>query len=291
MKAAPFTYHSPQTRAELLTLLGDLDNARVLAGGQSLMPLLNLRLAAPDHLIDLNGVKDLDHIEIVGDRLRIGAMVRQRTAERSPIVAAACPLLVEALQHVGYQQTRNRGTIGGSIAHMDPTAELAVVAKVTDARLALQSRRGSRELSFDEFAAGYLATMVEPDEILAHVEFKCWPQHHGWAFDEVTRRGESFSMVSAAALVELNADGTIRHAALAVGGLGAIPMRVPVAESLLRGAVFNDELRFAAGSAAEQLPAESDLYASAEYKQHLAAVLISRTLAKAVSRARRPDRV
>lgn len=287
MKPAPFTYHSPQSRVELLSLLAELDNARVLAGGQSLVPLLNLRLAAPDHLIDLNGVADLRDIELLDGRLCIGAMVRQREAERSAVVAQACPLLVEALQHVGFQQTRNRGTIGGSIAHMDPTAELAVVAQAADARLILQSRRGIRELSFDEFSAGYLATQIEPDEVLVRVDFECWPEGHGWAFDEVTRRGESFSMVSAASLIELDEAGAIRRVAIAVGGLGANPVRVPEAEALLQGNIWSDDICLATGAAAAALPAESDLYAPADYKQHLASVLAERTLRKAVSRVRK----
>lgn len=291
MKPAPFIYHSPRSREELLSLLAELDNARVLAGGQSLVPLLNLRLAAPDHLIDLNGIADLSDIELLGDRLRIGAMVRQRTAERSPTVAKSCPILVEALEHVGFQQTRNRGTVGGSIAHMDPTAELAVVAQVTDARLIVQSQRGIRELSFDEFSAGYLATQIEPDEVLVRVDFKCWSSMHGWSFDEVTRRGESFSMISAASLIEIDRTGAVQQVAIAVGGLGATPVRVPDAEVMLKGNVWSDDLCLAAAATAAALPADGDLYAPADYKQHLASVLTERTLQKAASRARSASNV
>ena len=182
MKPAAFAYHAPRSRAELLSLLATLSDARMLAGGQSLVPLLNLRLAGPANLIDLNTIPELDTIAIQGDRLHLGAMVRQRAAEHSALVRQSCPLLAEALRHVGHQQTRNRGTIGGSLAHMDPTAELPVVACALDAILTVESLRGPRTLPFATWSTGYLSTQIAPDEALTGIDLPNWPPGHGWGF-------------------------------------------------------------------------------------------------------------
>jgi carbon-monoxide dehydrogenase medium subunit len=286
MKPAPFTYHTPKSQEALLTLLATHDDARLLAGGQSLVPLLNLRLAAPGHLIDLGGVPGLDGIIRDGAMLRVGAMTRQRTAERSAIVADSCPLLSEALLHVGFQQTRNRGTIGGSIAHMDPTAELPVVACAMDAILWLDSAGGGRSLPFAQWPAGYLATVIAPGEVLVRIDFPCWPDGHGWSFQEVTRRGEGYAIVAVAALVACNTAGRVVRSAIAVGGLAAAPQRVEAAEALLIGQHLDPGVIAAAGAAAATLPAEGDLYAPAGYKQHLARVLTERSLGQALARAR-----
>jgi carbon-monoxide dehydrogenase medium subunit len=285
MKPAPFVYHAPRSREALLALLGAHTDARLLAGGQSLVPLLNLRLATPGHLIDLGGVPGLDDITRESAVLRVGAMTRQRTAERSAVVAEACPLLSEALQHVGVQQTRNRGTIGGSIAHMDPTAELPVVACATDAVLWLESAGGTRSLPFAQWSAGYLATVIAPDEVLIRIEIPCWPAGHGWSFQEVTRRGEGFAMVAVAALLACDEGGRIVRAAIAVGGLGATPQRARAAEALLMRERPDAVVIAHAGIAAAALPAAGDLYAPADYKQHLARVLTERALAQALARA------
>jgi carbon-monoxide dehydrogenase medium subunit len=285
MKPAPFRYHAPRSRADLLALLAELDDSRLLAGGQSLVPLLNLRLAGPANLIDLNTVPGLDEIEMHGDTLRIGAMARQRATEHSSVIRLRCPLLTEALGHVGHQQTRNRGTIGGSLAHMDPTAELPVVASAMDATLWLESTRGARSLSFADWSAGYLATQIAPDEVLTRIEFPCWPTGHGWGFAEITRRGGGFAMVAVAALVLRDATGTITRAAIAIGGLGATPVRATAAEALLTGRIPDDELIHDAAASAASLSAEGDLYAPSDYKQHLAGVLTERTLLQAIQRS------
>ncbi|GJD48670.1 6-hydroxypseudooxynicotine dehydrogenase complex subunit alpha [Methylobacterium crusticola] len=286
MKPAPFSYHAPTTRADLLALLAAHDDCRLLAGGQSLVPLLNLRLAGPAHLIDITRVAGLDGIARDGEVLRIGATTRQRRAERSPLVRAAFPLLSDALAHVGHVATRNRGTIGGSLAHMDPTAELSVVALVADATLTIESARGARTIPFVALPTGPLATAIAPDEVLTRIDLPLWPEGHGWGFAEVTRRGEGFAVVSAAALVALAPDGTCARAALAVGGLVAAPARVGEAEALLARRVPRDDRIAAAGEAAARLPAESDLYGPEAYKRHLARVLTVRALRQAVDRAR-----
>lgn len=286
MKPAPFHYHAPATRPEALRLLAHLDDARVLAGGQSLVPMLALRLAAPENLIDLNGVDDLAGIRMEEGRLVIGAMTRQRHAERSTLVGEVCPLLADALTHVGHQQTRNRGTVGGSIAHMDPTAELPVVASALDALIVLESAEGSRKVPFAGWSTGYLATAIEPGEILTAVEFPCWPAGHGWGFEEVTRRGEGYSIVAVAALVALGDDGTVMRSAIAVGGLGACAVRAQASEAALAGKPLDDAAIAAAGEAASLLDVEGDLFADEAFKRHLAHQLVLRTLHAAGRRAR-----
>ncbi len=291
MKPAPFAYHAPTTKAEVLSLLAGRDDSRVLAGGQSLVPLLNLRLAAPEHLIDLNGVAELDGIAIVGRDLAVGAMTRQRTAERSDLVARCCPLLAAALRHVGHPQTRNRGTIGGSIAHMDPTAELPVVAAAWDAVLTIESEaRGRRRIPFAALSAGYLQTGIEGDEILVEIAFPIWPVGHGWGFEEVTRSGEGYATVSVATLVALGPAGAVERIAVAIGGLAAAPIRLATAEAALAGQVPSGDLIAEAGRHARALQADGDPVSPAEYKRHLAGVLTVRALRAAVARALVPSR-
>jgi carbon-monoxide dehydrogenase medium subunit len=291
MKPAPFHYHAPRSRAELLVLLAELDDARMLAGGQSLVPLLNFRLASPANLIDLNTVPGLDTIEMDGGTLRIGAMVRQHSAQHAAVIKTNFPLLAEALGHVGHRQTRNRGTIGGSLAHMDPTAELPVVAMAMDATLYLESTRHLRSLPFAEWPAGYLATRIAPGEVLICIDIASWPRGHGWGFAEITRRGEGFAMLAVAALILCDAAGTITRAAIAIGGIGDAPVRVPAAETLLTGRIPDDALIATAAAAAASLPAEGDLYAPSDYKQHLAGVLTERTLRQALQRTGKPGHV
>lgn len=283
MKAAPFTYHAPRTCAQLSELLATLDNARMLAGGQSLMPMLNLRIAAPDHLIDLNRVEGLNGITLRGDTLVIGTMARQRDAELSPLVARHCPLLVEALEHVGFQQTRNRGTVGGSIAHMDPTAEIILAACALDAVVVAQGPDAERCIPVREFNDGYLCNTLLPGEFLARVEFPVRAGRHGVAFEEVTRRGETLSVVSVAALFELDAAGVLSRAAVAVGGLGPAPICLDTSGWI--GRVPQQEMADALEQAAAQLTADGDLTIPADYKQHLAVVLTRRAVNKAWRRA------
>jgi carbon-monoxide dehydrogenase medium subunit len=287
MKAAPFAYHAPATKAEALDMLAGLDDARVLAGGQSLLPMMNLRLAGPTHLIDLNGVPELAGISRAGDALVIGTMTRQRAAERSALVHEACPLLAEAMEHVGFQQTRNRGTVGGSIAHMDPTAEIPVAASALDAMLTVESAAGARQFPIGELAEGYLMTQIAPDEMLTRVALRLWPKGHGHAFEEVTRRGESFCVVCVAALATLDASGAFSRLAIAIGGLAEAPVRLSGIEADLVGARADQDAFRAAGAAAGALAADEAPFAPPAYKRHLAGVLTERTLARAAGRARR----
>jgi carbon-monoxide dehydrogenase medium subunit len=283
VKPASFAYHAPRTRAQLLELLSSLDNARMLAGGQSLMPMLNLRIATPEHLIDLNRVEGLSGIAVQGGALVIGAMTRQREAELSPLVARHCPLLAAALRHVGFQQTRNRGTVGGSIAHMDPTAELVVAAYALDATVVLHSREGERRLPTRQFNEGYLSNALAPGEFLASIAFPIRAGRQGVAFEEVTRRGETLAVTSVGVLFELDEAGALARAAVAVGGLGPAPVCLDMTAWLGRPVqeLAGQSMAEALSQAAAALTADADPTVPAEYKQHLAVVLTRRAVNRA----------
>ena len=286
MKPAPFTYHDPTTIDAALGLLATLENARPLAGGQSLMPMMNFRFVMPDHIVDLNGIAGLDAIRVEDDRITFGAMARQRAIERSAEVRAACPILTAALSHVGHRQTRNRGTIGGSLCHLDPAAELANLASLHDASLAVSGPTGTRTLSFAEFAQGYLTTALGEGELLTAIEFKRWPDRHGYGFEEVARRRGDFAMSMASALVLLDDRDRIERAAVCLSAVAPVPVRLSSVEAKLAGQVAAPELYRAAGIEAEKLDAMDDAYVSARYRKHLARVLVYRALASAVERAR-----
>src|SRR5580692_6501752 len=242
MKPSPFTYHAPRTLDEALDLLATFDNARVLAGGQSLMPMMNYRVVQPEHLIDLGRIPDLGFIEATPDGLAIGAMTTQRTIERSETVQKHCPLLIDALFHVGHQQTRNRGTIGGSLCHLDPSAELPVTACALDAVMIAAAKTGRRKIPFVDFPAGYLTSSLEPDEILVAIDFGKWPERAGSAFEEYAVRPADFAIVSVAAVVAISRDDIITVARLAAGGIAPVPTRLSGAEAMLKGQRASEEL-------------------------------------------------
>ena len=212
MKPAPFTYHAPRSLREALRLMGTLDNARVLAGGQSLIPMLNYRVLQPDHIIDLGRIPELAGMDDTPRGLRIGAMTTQRTIEQCPEVRKRYPLLIDALNHVGHQQTRNRGTIGGSLCHLDPAAELPVMACALDPIMCIASHDGRREIPFSDFPVGHLTSLLEPDEILVAIIFKPLPEHTGTAFEEFAYRPADFAVVSVAAAITMDSSGQIAEA-------------------------------------------------------------------------------
>jgi len=286
VKPAPFTYHCPETLGEALELLARLENVRVLAGGQSLMPMLNLRLVAPDHLVDLGRIEELVGIEQTADGLALGAMTTQRAIERSALVRERCPLLSEAIEHVGHQQTRNRGTIGGSLCHLDPAAELPLVAAALDATLVAVSKSGQRRIRFADFPAGYLTSQLRHDEIVTRVEFPALRAGTGWAFVELARRPADFAIAAAAALLTVDSADTIRDARIAVGGLGPAPLRIAAAEQALIGQKYRDGLLASAGAAVAACPAEGDALYPSDYRRELAGVMAKRALEKAAGRAR-----
>jgi carbon-monoxide dehydrogenase medium subunit len=285
MKPPPFAYHDPTTIEEAADLIGRLDNAVPLAGGQSLMPMLNFRVVAPDHLIDLNRVKELSYINISDGIGRFGAMARQRDIEFSDDVARAFPVLHEALKHVGHRQTRNRGTFGGSLCHLDPSAELVNMAALHDGVLEAASRGGRRQIKIADWVRGIMTNALAPGEILTGIELKAWPSGHGYAFEEFARRHGDFAIAAVGCLLTLEANGTIGRAALCVSGLGPAPVRVATAERLLVGAMPSHETFRAAAIEAEALDAMSDAFVTAAYRKHLARVLTYRALERAVARA------
>ena len=285
MKAPAFTYHDPRSLADLKGLLGTLEIVRLLAGGQSLMPMLNMRLTTPDHLIDLNRIDALAGIELREGKLAIGAMTRQCDLEASPLVRAHCPLLTEALSHVGHRQTRNRGTFGGSLCHLDPSAELPLVAAVIDATIQIESNRGRRELPMASFPVGYLTSALEPDELMTGALLPAWPVGHGYAFVEFARRHGDFAVVAVAVLMTVDGGGRIARVAIAIGGVGLGPVRVSAAETLLTGATGAPERFDAAADLAGEIESNGDIHASPAYRQHLARVLTERALVVAYQRA------
>jgi carbon-monoxide dehydrogenase medium subunit len=281
LKPAPFVYHAPATLAEALELLAAQPNARALAGGQSLMPMLNFRLASPDHLVDLNRIAALSYITEEEDRIVIGAMTRQRDIETSALVAQRLPLLAEAIRHVGHRQTRNRGTLGGSLAHLDPAAELPAVAMAFDADVEVQSARGTRNLRMSDFARGMLTSALAADELITAVRFRPWPEGHGHAFVEFARRHGDFAVASAAALVHV-VNEKVERVSLTLGGVAAMPVRVVQAEAILRGA-HADRIAEAASHCAHIDALEDPVY-PAWYRLKLAVTLARRALEKAMTR-------
>ncbi len=291
MKPSAFTYHAPQTLAEALDLLATLDNARVLAGGQSLVPMMNFRVVQPEHVIDLGRIPELAFVEDTAAGLKVGAMTTQRSIERSALVRQRCPLLIDALFHVGHQQTRNRGTIGGSICHLDPSAELPVTACALDAVMTAASKTGRRNIPFADFPAGYLTSSLAPDEILIQIEFEPWPERAGSAFEEYAVRPADFAVVSVAAVIAMDESNVISHARIAAGGIAAVPARLTDVEIVLKGRRADADLIESAAAAAAAQPAEGDDANPPEYRRELAGHLMQRALTKAIARARAKGRI
>lgn len=286
MKAPPFSHVAPRSLDEALRVLHEADNARVLAGGQSLVAMLNMRFAMPDLLVDIGRIPELAHITEVGPSIEIGTMTRQREVEFSPLVAERLPLLKEAILHVGHRQTRNRGTVGGSLCQLDPSAEIPTVAMAFDATVLAASVRGRREIRMADFPAGYMTPALEPDEMLLGLRLAPWAPHHGWAFEEYARRHGDFAIASAAVMLELRL-GVVERVSLTLGGVGPAPVRVAAAEAALLGTRAQAADLDAAAAHCAAVEASSDSYVPAWYRQHLARVLARRALEKALARAAR----
>jgi carbon-monoxide dehydrogenase medium subunit len=284
MKPPPFSYHDPKTVSEAVALLGSLENAKLLAGGQSLMPMLNMRFVLPDHIIDLNRVEGLSYIRDTGSALEVGAMTRQRDLEFSEAVRAHWPIMHEALLQVGHRQTRNRGTIGGSLCHLDPAAELVSLATAYDATVTVIGPGGQREIAFADFPAAYMAPAIEQNELVTAVRFPRWAPTHSHAFIEFSRRHGDFAITSATVLLEADSAGKITRASVALGGVGATPIRAREVESAIVGQQPSLELFRDACESCRKFDALEDVHAPASYRQHLAAVLSRRALEKAHAR-------
>ncbi len=286
MKPPELDYAAPESLAEATRLLRATPDAKVLAGGQSLVPLLNFRLAAPSLLVDLRRVPGLDGIARENGALRIGAMVRQRRAEESPELAEACPLLLEALRHVAHPQIRSRGTVGGSIAHADPAAELPGVLVALDGRVLAVGPDGRRWIEARDLYTTFFTTSLAPDEVLTEVELPAVTPRTGAACVEVARRAGDYALCGALAQVTLEEDGSVAEARVALIGVGQRPERARATEDALRGERPDSELVAAAASlAGDGLSPVDDVQATGAYRRHLARVLARRAVERALERA------
>jgi carbon-monoxide dehydrogenase medium subunit/6-hydroxypseudooxynicotine dehydrogenase subunit alpha len=289
MKPAPFEYERPEGLAEALAILAEHgDDAKVIAGGQSLVPLLNFRLARPERLVDLNHVTELAYIRSEDGPLRLGAMTRQSALERSERVAAGWPLLDEAVRLVGHPQIRNRGTVGGSVAHADPSAELPAAFAALDAAFHVRSVRGARSLRWDELAVTHLTTSLEPDELIVEIEVPELPPLTGSAFVEFARRHGDFALAGAAALVTLTGEGACERAAIALLAAGPTPIRAAAVEEWLRGLVVDETVAAeAAKRAVAEIRPAGGIHGSSEFRRGLAEGMTRRALVLAAERAGR----
>ncbi len=288
MKSAAFEYSRATSTAEACELLRRYgDGAKLLAGGQSLVPMMAMRLVRPAWLVDINEIAELKFVKIEKDVARIGACTRQCTVARDEALAARVPLLAQALAWVGHVQTRNRGTVGGSLAHADPSAELPLAAQVLGARMLLRSAKGTRTLEAEKFFAGPMMTSVRPDECLEEIHWPAWPwRHTGSAFTEISARHGDFAMVAAAAQVATDDKGRCVRAVLGLGGVGGTPLAFPKIAARLVGTRLEDSaIGDAANVAAAECEPGSDLHATAEYRRHLAGILAARVLREARERA------
>lgn len=289
MKPAIFDYFDPETVEEVLALLEQYgDEAKILAGGQSLGPLLNMRLASPAVIIDLNRVTALDYQHEREGWLALGALMRQSTLEDDALFAARQPLIAEALPYIGHRSIRHRSTVGGSIAHADPAGEWPALVAALDAELVVrQAGEPERVLAADEFFDGPLMSILEPEELLVEVRLPLWPANAGSSFIEFSRRHGDFALLGVAARLQLDSDRRCTDARLALLGAGSTPLRAYEAESILQGQPFSEALVAAAAQqASHEIEPDDDLHASADYRRHLARVLVGRALTEAASRAK-----
>jgi 2-furoyl-CoA dehydrogenase FAD binding subunit len=287
MKPASFNYYRPSTLEETLQLLQDCgDEGKLIAGGQSLIPILNMRLSSLEHVIDINGLRELDFIRLEEGILKIGGLCRQRSLEKSPTVKEVAPLLSEAVPFIGHVQTRNRGTVGGSLVHADPTAEIPLSLLALDATAIIQSAEETREVPVQDFFITYLTTDIASTEMLTEIQIPVDTLPKGYAFVEFSRRHGDFALVAAACLLDTDEDGTITAGRLAIGGVDAVPMIAQEAMDVLLGEKLTDALLEEAGQiAAENTDPEGDLHASREYRLHLAKVFTKRAIRKAYERS------
>lgn len=288
MKMPAFRYHRPTTVEETTGLLAEYGpDAKVLAGGQSLVPLLALRLSHPEHVVDIGRVAGLDAIDDGPGGFTIGATVRHADVELSAVTGRAAPLVAAAMPHIGHRAIRNRGTVCGSLAHADPAAELPAVALATDAELVVRSAGGERTVPAADFFLGYLSSALDETELLTAVRFPPWPGRTGGSVAEVSRRHGDYALVGLAAVVGLGETNRVERAALAFFGAGSTPVRVPEAERVLVGEAA-DPAAFAEAAevVAKTIDPPGDNHATAAYRAHVAGVLTRRCLADAAGQAR-----
>ena len=289
MKPAKFEYFAPESLPEALELLGQYGaDAKLLAGGQSLMPLMNMRLVRPGVVIDINGIEDLSFISPAQDGgLAIGALTRQREVERSSLVQQRIPLLAAAMPFIGHFQIRNRGTVGGSIAHGDPAAEIPALSLALDAEFVVTGDGGQRVISAEEFFLAHLTTALRPGEILTQIRVPASVGQSaggGWGFQEICRREGDFALAGAVTILQLGEDGVCRAGRIAMFGVAATPVRMRKAEDMLAGRSVDSNAREeVAAAVAEELDPVSDIHASARYRKEVGGVLVRRALEQALA--------
>lgn len=286
MKPTAFEYYTPSTVQEALQLLESQgDEAKIIAGGQSLVAMMNFRAARPEALIDINNIKELDYLRKEGDELVIGALTRERTLEVSPLVKAHCPILAKAITHIGHLPIRFRGTIGGTLVHSDPTAEIPVTSMALNAKMKIAGPSGERILDASEFFVTYLTSAIEENELLVEVRIPTFPpETTAWSYVDISRRFGDFAIVAVASILSLDDKGVCKEARIALGGVAPTPVRAKEAEALLAGQKITDGIiEEAAIKAAESdnVDPDSDYHATAEYRKAMAKVLTKRGLTEA----------
>jgi aerobic carbon-monoxide dehydrogenase medium subunit len=284
MKLPPFEYACPTSVAEAVALLAGHDgDAKPLAGGQSLVPMLAFRVASPSLLVDLRKLEELRQIKIAQDGVALGAMVRWRDILEDVRLAKAHPLLVAAVEHVAHYQIRNRGTVGGSMAHADPAAEMPGIAVTCDAQIGVVGKAGSRVIAAGDFFQGPLMTVLRADEIITEIRLPAWPGKRRFGFQEFARRRGDFAMAAAAVFYD-DDSGTARNAHVGVIGVGDRPMRLPSVEAILNGQKINEALIAKAESAASAaVDPRDDIHASGAYRKALVGVMVERALKAAAT--------
>lgn len=286
MKPPPFEYVAAKSIDEAIAALGRYKGeAKLLAGGQSLTPMLNFRLTRPAALVDLNRVTGIDQIKAENGGLRIGALARHRAIEQSPVVREKMPILSTAAAQVGHLAIRNRGTLGGSLAHADPAAELPMIAALLEAEMKTKSSSGGRTIKAKDFFVGVLTSALEPDEILTEVVLPALPANTGWGFEELCRRPGDFAIAAVAATVTVSG-GKCTGARISMAGVGGAPLRASKAEAALNGQKLTDAVLKKAGEeASKEADPSNDVHASADFRRHLVSVLTQRALKQAWERA------
>lgn len=284
MKLPAFEYACPATLAEAVSLLAARDDAKAIAGGQSLVPMLAFRVASPSLLVDLRKLPGLKEIKIDDGGVRLGALVRWRDILDDARLARAHPLLVAAVHHVAHYQIRNRGTVGGSIAHADPAAEMPGIVVACDAEIAVTGKAGARTIAAKDFFRGALTTALASDEIITEIRFPAWPAGRRFGFQEFALRRGDFAIAAAAVFYDVDAKGRAANAHVGVIGVGDLPMRLPSVEAVLNGArVDGDVIARAAAATSTAVEPQDDIHASAAYRRSLVGTMVERALSAAAA--------
>jgi carbon-monoxide dehydrogenase medium subunit len=286
MKLPPLEYSCPATLSEAIALLASRNgDAKAIAGGQSLMPMMAFRIATPTLLVDLRKLTELREIKISADGVRLGALVRWRDIEDDDRLATAHPLLKAAIAHVAHYQIRNRGTVGGSVAHADPAAEMPGIVVTCDAEITVVGTSGSRVIAAADFFLGALTTALEPDEIITEIRLPAWPAGRRWGFQEFARRRGDFAMAAAAVFYDLDASGKATNAHVGIIGVGDLPLRLAEVEAVLNGRAIDEAtIARAAEVTSATVNAQQDIHASAAYRRSLAGTMVARALQNAAAR-------